>query len=100
MVKESTVGLMVEDMKEITKMTRNMVVESIIGQMEGSMTVNGKMASNMDMENIMFVLMSPEMAIGIKVKEPDGLIKSGINSHKHRNTEKKLEFRNNRIIRK
>ena len=47
MAKEVSNGLMVENMKEITKMIRNMVMVFFLGQTEESTKETGKTASNM-----------------------------------------------------
>jgi hypothetical protein len=46
--KEFTLGLMAEDMKEITKWIRNTDMENISGQMVVNMKATGSTESNMD----------------------------------------------------
>lgn len=69
MEKEELSGLMEKFMKEIIKMTENMVLVHSAGQMEENMSVNGRMANSMEEENIIYLIKVKKLANGSKERE-------------------------------
>ena len=72
MGREYTLGKTAENMKETTKMTKNMGLAHIIGVMEEGMLDNGKKASSMEKECTYQQMVPKEKDFGTKGNESDG----------------------------